>query len=189
MDRTTLFLTHLHSDHIGLTNHIATDKTRILISSVDYDYFKKPAWRRFWTWMEKNSTEKAFPETWSNGPLVNPARAYAPEYLFKAETVSDNDIFHIGDYAFRCLWTPGHTPGHTCLIWKRKIYSAAIISCLILHQILRCGGSSRFPRKLSGKPEANEVTGYPTGASGPSQKWYGCLRPHPPNWRASRPAH
>ena len=30
MDHTTLFLTHLHSDHVGLTNDIITDKTRVL---------------------------------------------------------------------------------------------------------------------------------------------------------------
>ena len=123
MDRTTLFLTHLHSDHIGLTNHIATDKTRILISSVDYDYLKNQHGADFWTWME----EKFYREGLSRDLIeqarfVNPARAYAPEYLFKAETVSDNDIFHIGDYAFRCLWTPGHTPGHTCpYLEKEKI--------------------------------------------------------------------
>lgn len=121
MDRTTLFLTHLHSDHIGLTNHIATKKTRILISSVDYDYLKNQHGADFWTWME----EKFYREGLSRELIelaryVNPARAYAPEYLFDAETVSDNDTFHIGDYAFRCLWTPGHTRDTPVSIWKRK---------------------------------------------------------------------
>ena len=36
MDNTTLFLSHLHSDHVGLTNDIITDKTRVLINEKDY---------------------------------------------------------------------------------------------------------------------------------------------------------
>ena len=40
MDHTTLFLSHLHSDHVGLTNDIITDKTRVLISEYDYNYLK-----------------------------------------------------------------------------------------------------------------------------------------------------
>ena len=38
MDNTTLFLSHLHSDHVGLTNDIITDKTRVLINEKDYNY-------------------------------------------------------------------------------------------------------------------------------------------------------
>jgi glyoxylase-like metal-dependent hydrolase (beta-lactamase superfamily II) len=121
MDQSTLFLTHLHSDHIGLTNHIATARTKIMIGRVDYDYLKNQHDENFWPWME----EKFYREGLSKDLIalqrkVNPARAYAPEYLFEAETVSDNDIFYIGDYGFRCLWTPGHTPGHTCLYMEKE---------------------------------------------------------------------
>ncbi|WP_418463301.1 MBL fold metallo-hydrolase [Frisingicoccus sp.] len=121
MDRSTLFLTHLHSDHTGLTNHIATPKTRILISDVDYNYLKTQHDENFWPWME----EKFYREGLSRDLIelqrtVNPARAYAPEYLFDACTVSDRDTFQIGDYTLRCLWTPGHTPGHTCLYMEKE---------------------------------------------------------------------
>lgn len=121
MDRSTLFLTHLHSDHTGLTNHIATAKTRIVISDVDYNYLKTQHDENFWPWME----EKFYREGLSRDLIelqrtVNPARAYAPEYLFDADTVSDGDTFQIGDHTFRCLWTPGHTPGHTCLYMEKE---------------------------------------------------------------------
>lgn len=121
MDCSTLFLTHLHSDHTGLTNHIATPKTRILISDVDYNYLKTQHDENFWPWME----EKFYREGLSRDLIklqrtVNPARAYAPEYLFDACTVSDKDTFQIGDYTLRCLWTPGHTPGHTCLYMEKE---------------------------------------------------------------------
>lgn len=116
MNRATLFLTHLHSDHVGLTNDIVTNKTRILMNIHDYNYLKNEHSGDFWPWME----EKFYHEGLSRDLIklqrkVSPARAYAPQYLFHAETVDDMDTFTVGTYTFRCIWTPGHTPGHTCL--------------------------------------------------------------------------
>ena len=116
MDKTTLFLTHLHSDHVGLTNDIATGNTRILINEIDYDYMKNERNSDYRPWMEEKFYHEGL--SWDMIELqrkVSPARAYAPKYLFRAETVKDGDTFKIGDYRFRCIWTPGHTPGHTCL--------------------------------------------------------------------------
>lgn len=121
MNRTTLFLSHLHSDHVGLVNHIVEKKTKVLISSVDYDYLSQTYTGNNWAWME----EKFYREGLSKELIllqrkVNPARSYAPEYLFKAQTVSDNDIICIGPYQLRCIWTPGHTPGHMCLYMDKE---------------------------------------------------------------------
>lgn len=116
MNHTTLFLTHLHSDHIGLTNDIVTEHTRILMNVHDYAYLKNEHQSDFWPWME----EKFFHEGLSRDLIelqrkVSPARAYAPQYLFDANVIDDMDTFTVGGYTFRCIWTPGHTPGHTCL--------------------------------------------------------------------------
>lgn len=116
MDHATLFLTHLHSDHVGLTNDIITEHTRVLMNVHDYNYLKNEHQGDFWPWME----EKFYHEGLSKDLIelqrkVSPARAYAPQYLFRAQTIQDMETFSIGDYMFRCLWTPGHTPGHTCL--------------------------------------------------------------------------
>lgn len=121
MNRTTLFLTHLHADHIGLVPKIITENTHILMNRVDYDYLANDLDGGNWRWME----HKFFREGLSEELImlqreVNPARQYAPDYLFKAEGISDGDIFTIGDYSFRCMWTPGHTPGHTCLYMEEE---------------------------------------------------------------------
>lgn len=121
MNHTTLFLTHLHSDHVGLVNHIVTDKTRVFMSYVDYSYLTRTYVGDNWSWME----EKFYREGLSKDLIllqreVNPARSYAPEYLFKVQSIYDNEIFTIGDYTFRCIWTPGHTPGHTCLFMEQE---------------------------------------------------------------------
>lgn len=116
MDKTTLFLSHLHSDHVGLTNDIITAKTRVLMNSHDYNYLKNEHHNDFWPWMEEKFYHEGL--DWESIELqrkVSPARAYAPKYLFRAELINDGDTFSVGNYTFRCIWTPGHTPGHTCL--------------------------------------------------------------------------
>ena len=121
MDRTTLFLTHLHSDHIGLVNHIATGQTKILMSRTDYDYLSRDVDGDNWRWMEHKFFREGLSEDLiERQRAVNPARQYAPEYLFKAEGVSDGDRFTVGAYTFRCIQTPGHTPGHTCLFMEKE---------------------------------------------------------------------
>ena len=116
MDSTTLFLTHLHGDHVGLVNDIATDKTRVIMSRVDYEYLKGNFESDNWDWMEKKFIKEGLDEEVIRYQReVNPARVYGPKYLFRAETVEDGDTFTVGKYTFRCLYTPGHTPGHMCL--------------------------------------------------------------------------
>ena len=65
MDKTTLFLTHLHSDHVGLTNDIITDKTRVFINAYDYNYLKNEHQNDFWPWME----DKFYMKVWIRNPL------------------------------------------------------------------------------------------------------------------------
>ena len=81
MDRTTLFLTHLHSDHIGLVNHIATGQTKILMSRTDYDYLSRDVDGDNWRWMEHKFFREGLSEDLiERQRAVNPARQYAPEY-------------------------------------------------------------------------------------------------------------
>lgn len=113
MDHAMLFLTHLHSDHCGLVTKIATEGTEIIMGDTDYNYLANGT---NWPWMEeKFRREGLSPELIELQKKVNPARAYAPDYLFKARTVTDGDIITVGDIQLNVIKTPGHTPGHTCL--------------------------------------------------------------------------
>ncbi len=113
MNHTMIFLTHLHSDHCGLVTKIANPDTEIIMGATDYNYLANGT---NWPWMEeKFRREGLSPELIALQRKVNPARAYAPDYLFSARTVTHGEIISVGDVKLKVLETPGHTPGHTCL--------------------------------------------------------------------------
>ncbi|AFA49077.1 MBL fold metallo-hydrolase [Acetobacterium woodii] len=121
MDLTTLFLTHFHSDHIGLVERICTDKTRVIMGEIDYQYFTKMMVGGNKQEFKKRFLQEGFPSDDLNAQAkINPAIRYAPKNEFDAMLCKDKEIFYIGDYAFECVCTPGHTPGHTCLYMKNE---------------------------------------------------------------------
>lgn len=121
MGQATLFLTHLHSDHVGLAAHIIQPGTRVLMGELDYGYMRGFDKQNSWSRLEELFCREGLPrEEIELQRRVNPARAYAPERSFDAETVTDGFIFQIGSYHLRCVWTPGHTPGHMCLYLEEE---------------------------------------------------------------------
>ncbi len=116
MRRTDIFLTHLHSDHTGLCQTLATPQTRIFISHEDSTVVAggkdSPYWEGFTEFFRLTGLERA-----GYGLRVadHPGYAYAPEAADNYTTVEDGHIFQIGRYTLRCLLTKGHTRGHLCL--------------------------------------------------------------------------
>ncbi|MGL4790159.1 MAG: MBL fold metallo-hydrolase [Anaerotignaceae bacterium] len=121
LSKTELFLTHLHSDHVGLANAIMPKDSVIHMSNVDYEYFTTYIVGETWDILDRKFLAEGFPP---HGIDVlhssNPARAYAPDEVFSAHIVKDRDIIKIGDYELTCVFTPGHTPGHMCLYMESK---------------------------------------------------------------------
>lgn len=121
MDQTTLFLTHLHSDHIGLVEKIRSEKTRVIMGETDYRYFEKILEGKTWQEYDKRFLQEGFPEEDLIAQAkINPAIVYAPKRTFEATLLKDTDRFFIGNLEFECVHTPGHTPGHTCLYLKNE---------------------------------------------------------------------
>lgn len=113
---TDLFLTHLHSDHIGITNSIMENNSIIYMSEIDYNYLNDFNDLNLWTKTEELFIKEGFPENSIDAlRSTNPARSYAPDGSFTAHTVKNGDKIKIGNYTFECILTPGHTPGHMCL--------------------------------------------------------------------------
>ncbi len=111
-----IFLTHLHTDHIGLADELAGENTVIYMSGEDYKRYRESLDPAHW----KESDALFLQEGFSKEGLeqivtTNPARKYMPEKIFEAKTVSDGDIFYVGNTKAVCVQTNGHTPGHFCL--------------------------------------------------------------------------
>ena len=120
INKTEMFLTHMHSDHTGLVPSVMNDESVIYMSEVDYEYVKLML-NNYWVKNEENYIKEGFPKDelatlWSS----NPAKIYNPDKLFNITAVSDNSVFNIGSYEFTCISTPGHTPGHMCLYLKKE---------------------------------------------------------------------
>lgn len=116
---TTLFLTHLHSDHVGLAG--AIHPKEILMGEVDYRYFIDTIQGTSWDELDEKFAKEGFPvDAIQALHDTNPAIAFAPNETFSARTLNDGDTFSIGRYTFQCVFTPGHTPGHMCLYLPEK---------------------------------------------------------------------
>ncbi len=116
IDRTEMFLTHLHADHTGLAGRIMKPESTVYMGSVDYAYLRHTLEGDYWEKTDLAFGSEGFP-TDALAPLhkTNPARIFTMQNLIHVTEVEDGDKIQIGGYDFICISTPGHTPGHFCL--------------------------------------------------------------------------
>ena len=116
LQKTDFFITHIHADHLGLIGKLATETSRV--------YFNEPEaaivniehpemrWHKFGAVYRSHG----FPEKEVQWAMEkHPSRLYNLNQRFNFHILKENDMLSIGDYSFRCLATPGHSPGHICL--------------------------------------------------------------------------
>lgn len=119
IENTDFFITHLHGDHSGLVNKIASKNSRVYMSSMDYSYLKGDLENVSWPKIEALYEEEGFPkEIIESLKSSNQAQDFMPEEIFAVESVEDGQIISLSDLEFECILTPGHTPGHMCLYLK-----------------------------------------------------------------------
>jgi glyoxylase-like metal-dependent hydrolase (beta-lactamase superfamily II) len=113
LKKTDFFITHLHADHFGLVAKLITDNSRIFFNRPDAELID--TWEGFEP-MIKYAGLNGFPEDQLRAALQNhPGHKFASDWIPELSILCDDDIITIGHYRFRCIETPGHTPGHICL--------------------------------------------------------------------------
>ena len=120
INNSDLYLTHLHSDHVGLAATIMPKESTIYMGRVDYDYLMTSVTGSHWEDMDKMFHSHGFPDD----KIIelhtkNPARAFQVAGPFDAVKLEDGDKFTVGGYEFKCIYVPGHTPGNTCLYYEK----------------------------------------------------------------------
>jgi len=118
LKKTDFLITHLHADHFGLVPNLITDTSTIYFNQPDADRFKGGfPWDDFVSFARLSG----YPEN-----EIQAIRQSHPGFKFGTEEnlafhiLKEGDTISIGDYAFKCVETPGHTWGHMCLYEPNK---------------------------------------------------------------------
>jgi glyoxylase-like metal-dependent hydrolase (beta-lactamase superfamily II) len=116
--KTDFFITHLHADHSGLIGELASESSTVYCSRPDADLLNLGApWEEMLDFARRNG----FPQHLLQDALFkHPGYIYRVTKLVDYTLVEEGDRVTVGDYRFRCLHTPGHTRGHTCLYEPEK---------------------------------------------------------------------
>ncbi len=116
--RTDFFITHLHVDHLGLVAELRSDTSRIYFSQKEASIVNadNDAWQKRWQGRYAFYIASGFPEAELEAAIKNhPFHQYGLKQRVEFTVLREGDVLEIGEYSFRCLETPGHSPGHMCL--------------------------------------------------------------------------
>lgn len=108
------FVTHRHGDHHGLITTIASESSRVYIGRPDLDFIRDAG--NGGRLIREQAPHYGFPLPMMERAMQNPpaspdSRLITPDY----RTVGDGDTISAGSYNFRCITTPGHSPGQVTL--------------------------------------------------------------------------
>lgn len=114
------FITHMHADHSGLVSTLAREGARIYFGQADAEIIRSST-PEHWEKMIDSASKCGFPrEELEKAVGSHPGRRYSPDNSLNICVSKDGDTISIEDYSFRCIETPGHTPGHICLYEPSK---------------------------------------------------------------------
>ncbi len=116
--KSDIFITHLHADHFGLVSKLATDSTNIFFSRPDKELME--SWEGFGAMVEY-AGQNGFPENQLKAAIdKHPGAKYGSDWIPEIKVLDEGDVIDVGVYHFKCVATPGHTMGHTCLYEPNK---------------------------------------------------------------------
>ncbi|MDR0357749.1 MAG: MBL fold metallo-hydrolase [Clostridiales Family XIII bacterium] len=112
---TDVFVTHLHSDHCGLMRKMALDGCRVYCSKSDGELINYAVTRDYWEELDEMYARHGYPSRGKQNMENHPGWEYNNREKAEFIPADEGCVFECGGYAFRAVWTPGHTPGHMCL--------------------------------------------------------------------------
>jgi glyoxylase-like metal-dependent hydrolase (beta-lactamase superfamily II) len=119
LNKTDIFITHFHSDHLGLAYYLASENSKIYLNESDALalYGRAGLWEQAAGFVSKNG----FPEYELEKALKqHPRRSFDLDKAKIFTILREGDSLQVGNYHLECLETPGHSYGCMCLYEPHK---------------------------------------------------------------------
>jgi glyoxylase-like metal-dependent hydrolase (beta-lactamase superfamily II) len=144
LEKTDFFITHLHADHFGLVSKLATGSSQVFFNRPETELIEASGW---WERMVAYAAKNGFPENELQAAIKShPGREFASEWVPEISVLQDGDEIIAGNYRFRCVSTPGHSLGHTCLYEPdRKILVAGDHILIDITPNIQCWSDDQNP--------------------------------------------
>ena len=146
LEKSDIFISHLHADHFGLVTKLASDSSKVYFSRPEKELME--SWEGFDA-MIAYAGQNGFPENELQAALdKHPGAKYGSDWIPEMKVLDDGDAIHAGEYHFKCVATPGHTIGHICLYEPdRKILVAGDHILIDITPNIQCWSDSQNPLK------------------------------------------
>jgi len=113
LTRTDFFITHIHPDHFGLLSNLAVETANVYLNQREMGWFDVKD--RLGDFLDFATLNGFSDEELDSVPRTHRVFEDSLQGSLRLHFLKDEDLIKVGDMRFRCLHTPGHTPGHFCL--------------------------------------------------------------------------
>lgn len=122
LTRSEVVITHLHSDHSGLASELYSLGAKLYFSAGDGRITKLEASNTNWEHAYRMMKHFGF-ENNEDFFERHPGKAFGTDDNFAYEVLGEGNLLKIGEYCFKVISVPGHTPDMINLYdEKKKIY-------------------------------------------------------------------
>jgi glyoxylase-like metal-dependent hydrolase (beta-lactamase superfamily II) len=118
LNKTDIFITHLHVDHIGLAGTLAQSSTKVYFNEEEARQISSvhDNWNQYWQKIVDVYVANGFTADGAQMSMkTHPAHRDGLRQKIDFTILKEGDMIDIGDFHFRCVATPGHSPGHMSL--------------------------------------------------------------------------